>query len=114
MTIGERIRKLREERGWSRDELAARTSGGVRPNAIYKIETGRSHEMRKRQLDAIANAFGVTAAELRGEAAATTPVVAPEDRARLNAKLEDWLARYGRSGARVEELIRRLDSWLQR
>lgn len=63
MALGERIRALREERGWSVMELARRSE--VYQNTISMIEAGKTQETRK--LSAIARAFGVTIQDLVGD-----------------------------------------------
>lgn len=59
--IGERIRTLREERGWDQEETAYRAR--LASSTLSKIECGR-HSPRLVTLQAIAEALGVSVAEL--------------------------------------------------
>jgi transcriptional regulator with XRE-family HTH domain len=58
--LKERLKTLRKAKGWTQKELAAHAR--VSQQAIWKIESGKSHETRK--LPQIAAALGVTAEEL--------------------------------------------------
>jgi transcriptional regulator with XRE-family HTH domain len=54
MTVGERVRRLRERRGWTATDLAAKC--GVSLSAISKVETGRrpvGSKLRQRIADAL-------------------------------------------------------------
>jgi repressor LexA len=72
MTIGDRIRSLRLERGYTQDQLAE--SAGVSKQAIYKYETNIVTNIPLDKLEAIARRLGVTPACLMGwETPATLP-----------------------------------------
>lgn len=45
-TLGELIRKLRVEQGWSQSELARRIGGGVKPQNIQQLEGGTVNQPR--------------------------------------------------------------------
>lgn len=62
--LGDRLKKLRAERGWTQTELAERA--GVSQQLITKIERGTVRESRK--LPQLAAAFGLTVEQfLAGE-----------------------------------------------
>jgi DNA-binding XRE family transcriptional regulator len=63
-SIAEALRRTREARGWSREELAMHS--GVSYGAIAQIETGRRNDVRLRSLVALADALGVSLDELAG------------------------------------------------
>ncbi len=58
--IGKKIKKLREERGWSKGRLA--TQAGVTPSYIPILENGQKCPTVE-TLDAICFAFGITLAD---------------------------------------------------
>lgn len=60
--IGERIRRLRERRGWSREALAYHS--GRSWAAIEQIETGRRRDPRISTLMALAGALDVKVEDL--------------------------------------------------
>lgn len=57
MTIGEYIKKLRDERGWSQRLLSYKT--GISDAAISKIETNRTTKPELDTLTSLAKAFGI-------------------------------------------------------
>jgi transcriptional regulator with XRE-family HTH domain len=59
--LGQKIKNLREQRGWDQEEMAhrARLAGST----VSKIECGR-HKPRLDTLEAMAEALGVSVAEL--------------------------------------------------
>jgi transcriptional regulator with XRE-family HTH domain len=59
--VGARIRALREERGWSQKDLAARCD--LKAPYVYEIERGAAN-VTLRTLLRLANAFGVTPRDL--------------------------------------------------
>ncbi len=73
MTIGERIKALREASNMSQDELGKRC--GTTKQTIYKYETGTITNIPLNRLEKIAQALGVTAAYIMGwsEDAPTPP-----------------------------------------
>lgn len=81
-TLGERIRRLRQEKGWTQRELARRA--GLKPAAISKYELG-IYQPSLAVLIAIADALGTTTDHLLGSGPATE------------------------SGARLKDLLSRLD-----
>jgi transcriptional regulator with XRE-family HTH domain len=50
-TMGERIKTLREEKGWSQSELARRV--GVERAAVSQWESGQTKELKGKNLDAV-------------------------------------------------------------
>ncbi len=60
-TIGQRIRRIRLERGLSQERLAAMT--GLSASGISRIESGQRHPLPRTIRD-IAHALGVTIEEL--------------------------------------------------
>lgn len=63
MTVGERIRWLRGELGWSQDELAAQA--GMSVTGLVNIETGYTTTPRVTTITKIARAFGIDPTTLR-------------------------------------------------
>jgi XRE family aerobic/anaerobic benzoate catabolism transcriptional regulator len=59
--LGERIRLLRQERGWRQIDLAEET--GMHENYVSDLELGQK-EICLRMLQTVARAFGMTTAEL--------------------------------------------------
>jgi transcriptional regulator with XRE-family HTH domain len=59
--FGERVRKLREKRGWAQEDLAAH-SGLGRP-FISNLENGR-REPGLRSIEALAHTFGLSISQL--------------------------------------------------
>ena len=57
-TIGEKIYKLRSERGLTLEELAQKI--GVGKSTVQKWETGSIKEMRRDKIQALADALGVS------------------------------------------------------
>ncbi len=105
MPLGEKIRQLRSERGWSQGELAARLGGD--PGQISRYETGKISP----SIDVVvklAEAFDVSAdyllidgatrrplrapVDLLGERLAQLDQLTPEDRAALIHILDHMLA----------------------
>jgi transcriptional regulator with XRE-family HTH domain len=65
--IGQRVKELREARGWSQEQLARRV--GVNAKTIYNYESGArgAKEPPLSTVQALADAFGVTLEELLTE-----------------------------------------------
>lgn len=64
MTVGERIRQYRLEKGWSQAELARRM-GYTDRSTICLVEKGRS-DLTTTSIQKYAAVFGVTASEIMG------------------------------------------------
>ena len=62
--LKDRIRELRQARGWNQTDLAARA--GLRQGTIANLETGARDNPTQDTLDKLARAFGLTIAELIG------------------------------------------------
>lgn len=70
--IGAALRLIRRERGWTQDELVARTTGSeITRRSIYRIETGQSAPSAV-LLWALADALGVSLSDLIKRAEALT------------------------------------------
>jgi transcriptional regulator with XRE-family HTH domain len=63
-TVGQRIRRLREQRGWTQQELADKV--GVRYETINRLENQHSEEPRLSVARHLAKVFGVTLDYLGG------------------------------------------------
>ena len=63
-TFGERLARLRDERGWTQQELAERAK--VRYETINRIENGKHTEPRVYVVVALAKALGTTTDYLCG------------------------------------------------
>lgn len=61
-TIGQRIRRLRDSRGWSLDRLSLES--GIRRDAIWKIEDGRVRRPQGGTLESLSKAFTIPIADL--------------------------------------------------
>jgi transcriptional regulator with XRE-family HTH domain len=82
--FGARVRKLREDRGWGREELAERVhkrGGKLGADAIKKLELGRTEQPHLRNVRALAAVFGMSIPELRGEVAEVHGIALNEIRA---------------------------------
>jgi transcriptional regulator with XRE-family HTH domain len=64
-TVGERVRELRQERGWSLRELAARAE--VSHQYVDFLEKGRRIKLDLSRVRKLADAFGLPLAELIGD-----------------------------------------------
>lgn len=73
------VRRLREQRAWSQDQLAE--VAGLSARTVQRVETGKGASLETRM--ALAAALGVDAAALceGGEPPAEAPAAIPEDRA---------------------------------
>jgi|RhiMethySRZTD1v2_1073278.scaffolds.fasta_scaffold655966_3 transcriptional regulator with XRE-family HTH domain len=63
-TFGERLKRIREQRGWSPSELAERS--GVPYETIYRVERGTHQEPRVSIAAKLARALGVSLDVLAG------------------------------------------------
>ena len=61
---GERIRRLRKEKGWTQTDLGNRI--GVQNSAIAKYENGRVPNLKRSTINALADALGVNPSYLMG------------------------------------------------
>lgn len=59
-----RIAKLREDRGWTQQQLADRTKGVVTKDDVGRMETARTAPRNMAKLAAIAKVFGTTSEDL--------------------------------------------------
>jgi transcriptional regulator with XRE-family HTH domain len=64
MTLGEKVKRLREARAWTIRELGRRAN--VRHGTLYRLEAGESHTVGSDTLKRLAETFGVTADYLLG------------------------------------------------
>lgn len=64
MTLGERIKMLREKKGWTQEELGQRI--GVKNAAVHKYESGRVVNLKQTTIEKLAQAFGVKPSYLLG------------------------------------------------
>ncbi len=60
--IGERVYWLRDEHGWTQEELAR--EAGVSPTTISHIESGAIERPRMNTVRRVARAFGISTEEL--------------------------------------------------
>lgn len=63
--IGERLRELRRERGWTQQDLADRS--GIKRTYIALLESSRRRSIGARNALKLAAAFGITVDELLRE-----------------------------------------------
>lgn len=62
MTTGEKIRRLRIEKGWTQQDLGDRI--GVQKAAVNKYEDGSVVNLKRKTIEALSSAFGVAGAWL--------------------------------------------------
>ena len=105
-SVGERVRALREERGWSQTELGVRS--GVEQTIISRMERGRMSNPSHRAIAALASALGVTAEALVGQEPPRTASLASEP-STLEAAvlLVPGLSRFDLRAARINAAIPR-------
>ena len=77
-----RIRELRELRGWKQEELGQKLNVGK--GAISRYE-GEKRQLDPATICALCDLFGCTADYLLGRSASPLPVISPEDAAVLDA-----------------------------
>lgn len=94
----ENIRRLREDRGWKKGELAQKA--GVRPNTITRLEAAQTSDKPPKltTLDRVARSFGVTAeallrspVEVSPHAGGSSPVIPNQQTAVSLPPLEEWI-----------------------
>lgn len=73
-SFGARIRRLREQKGWSLSELASRAS--ISRSYLAQVESGKSAPTEEKIIQ-LANALGARASELLGEQPGERPVIPP-------------------------------------
>jgi len=61
--LGDVIRKLRDLAGWNLEQLSA--ASGIHHQVIHRIERGRTVEPKRRTVQQIALAFGLTERQLQ-------------------------------------------------
>lgn len=76
MHIGQIIRSLREQRGWSQEKLAL--DAGMGTSHVSRIERGE-RQLPTNRLDALATALGTTPAAMYAELEGLPPPVAATD-----------------------------------
>jgi len=77
-----RIRELRELRGWKQEELGQKLNVGK--GAISRYE-GEKRQLDPTAIHALCDLFGCTSDYLLGRTASPLPVISPEDAAVLDA-----------------------------
>jgi transcriptional regulator with XRE-family HTH domain len=90
--LRERIRELRQARGWNQTELAARA--GLRQGTIANLETGARDNPTRETLDKLAAAFGIGVPELLGDDLLAGDF--PAGQLRAEGVGEEYLLRYRR------------------
>ena len=89
MLIGEKIKRLRKECGWTQEQLGELV--GVKKAAINKYETGNVKDMKRSTIAGLAKAFGVSPVWLMDDEQDWPPVYITQetqedlDEARLEA-----------------------------
>ena len=87
MKFGDKVRKLRKEKGWSQEELAKKL--GVNTRTVFTYENG-TYPRYQKTYDQLAEIFGVDADYLRTES---------------NDFLDEVSARYGSRGQAQARMI---------
>lgn len=62
--LGETIRRIRRERGWSQERLAEAIGGAMQQSDVSALERGRVGLPRRQRIEAIANVLGMPLGEL--------------------------------------------------
>jgi transcriptional regulator with XRE-family HTH domain len=104
MTLGQRIKRLRKEQGLSQERVAR--AADISLNVFNRLETGAVTNPHFDTVLAIADALGVSVAELIGEPVLTGKDEAPEEealRGSENLSEEELAALIYRLGARLRE-----------
>ena len=65
MTFGEKVRRLRKEKGWTQSELAKLS--GLSLRTIISYEKGESYPKKRSTYDVLAEIFEIPSVELRSE-----------------------------------------------
>lgn len=65
MTFGEKVRRLRKEKGWTQAELAKLS--GLSLRTIISYEKGESYPKKRSTYDVLAEIFEIPSVELRSE-----------------------------------------------
>lgn len=76
MSLAQEVTRRRDERGWTREELAAATRGVVSKTTITDIENEKTLRPRRATLHALAMALDCTVDDLTGRE--PMPVAEPE------------------------------------
>jgi transcriptional regulator with XRE-family HTH domain len=92
MALKDRIRDLRQARGWTQTELAERS--GLKQGTITNLETGARDNPTRDTLAKLAGAFGITVQELLGNDILDGPF--PAANLRDLGLTDAFLARYAR------------------
>lgn len=93
MLIGEKIKRLRKECGWTQEQLGELV--GVKKAAINKYETGNVKDMKRSTIAGLAKAFGVSPVWLMDDDQDWPPIYITQesqedlDQARLEALHQD-------------------------
>ena len=93
MIIGEKIKRLRKEKGWTQEQLGELV--GVKKAAINKYEVGNVKNLKRSTIAGLAKAFGVSPVWLMDDDADWPPVyvqpvdTAETDQERLEALHQD-------------------------
>lgn len=74
MVIGDKIKKLRIEKGWTQEQLGAMV--GVQKAAINKYEKGNVDNLKRSTIAGLANAFGVNPVWLMDDTKDWPPIYA--------------------------------------
>jgi HTH-type transcriptional regulator, competence development regulator len=96
--VGERIRELREKRGWSQREFTKRV--GINYSVVNRIELGK-RPVEDHELATIADVFGVTTDYLLGRTkdphGYTSEAAKTENEEEINtlAKINEHIKKYG-------------------
>jgi transcriptional regulator with XRE-family HTH domain len=93
MALKDRIRDLRQARGWTQTELAKHAN--LRQGTITNLETGARDNPTRDTLDKLAAAFGITVQELLGEGDILSGEF-PAANLRALGLTDDFLLRYQR------------------
>ena len=102
MTMGERIRYLRESKGMTQEELGEKI--GVQKSAIRKYEKGEVQNIKRSNIKKLADIFGVSPTYLM--CLEDEQQTAEEQNLSTEVKfLEDIQSRYGKNAVKILELF---------
>lgn len=106
MTMGERIRYLRESKGMTQEELGEKI--GVQKSAIRKYEKGEVQNIKRSNIKKLADIFGVNPTYLM--CLEDEPQTAEEQNLAAEVRfLEEIQSKYGKKAVKMLELLSMLN-----
>jgi transcriptional regulator with XRE-family HTH domain len=104
--IGERVYWLRDERGWTQEDLARKA--GVSPTTISHIESGTIERPRVNTIRRLARGFGVSTEDLTNPKASSPSAPSPEEAGGAEDELKERVELLQEYGTRLQDVAERL------